>query len=453
MLTNNLKTNPTVPFESDNYLPEGHILSEQERTFFGNFLDSLAGSPTSKTTQNSNELHPGPTSILSNHGHTHDRKEPPAHTTAASASARMYLPVEPCVSRSMTIPASPPRAYPSQLYYPPYSAAISSNTTLRQIEAQLAAQHHQQRRQSTSNEIITTAIDNNNNAAPTQPHVPLVSNAPSIPFQQQQQSQPKQVPPIGKAAKNNSCTPVTSSIIVPSQPPLQVAIPTVAESATPSVNHNTSSSPLPPPTTQSSSRRRSSTASTSRKRKASSTIEAPSTKKVAAAAIGTGDWPSPKDNEPSSSKSTKTSSNQREDDEDAPDDTNADSRSGGGASSSSRSRNAAKGLLSEEEKRNNHIESEKKRRQNIRTGFDQLLDLVPNVRRQPRLSEAEILQHALGYVKTLLQTKTDLKAKATRLRGHLRDVDSDSDDSSDDDALNLNLRRPQHQSGGSSSSS
>lgn len=50
-----------------------------------------------------------------------------------------------------------------------------------------------------------------------------------------------------------------------------------------------------------------------------------------------------------------------------------------------------KQLLTEEEKRANHIESEKKRRQNIRTGFDQLVEIVPSLNQCHR-SEALILQ-------------------------------------------------------------
>ncbi|RKO91486.1 hypothetical protein BDK51DRAFT_6183, partial [Blyttiomyces helicus] len=50
-----------------------------------------------------------------------------------------------------------------------------------------------------------------------------------------------------------------------------------------------------------------------------------------------------------------------------------------------------KQLLTEEEKRANHIESEKKRRQNIRVGFDQLVEMVPSLSQCHR-SEALILQ-------------------------------------------------------------
>lgn len=48
-------------------------------------------------------------------------------------------------------------------------------------------------------------------------------------------------------------------------------------------------------------------------------------------------------------------------------------------------------LLTEEEKKANHIASEQKRRQNIRMGFDQLVEHVPTLNRGNR-SEAIILQ-------------------------------------------------------------
>lgn len=48
-------------------------------------------------------------------------------------------------------------------------------------------------------------------------------------------------------------------------------------------------------------------------------------------------------------------------------------------------------LLSESQKKANHIASEQKRRQNIRIGFDQLIDIVPSLNHGNR-SEALILQ-------------------------------------------------------------
>jgi hypothetical protein len=48
-------------------------------------------------------------------------------------------------------------------------------------------------------------------------------------------------------------------------------------------------------------------------------------------------------------------------------------------------------LLTEAEKKANHIASEQKRRQNIRVGFDQLVDIVPTLSQSHR-SEAIILQ-------------------------------------------------------------
>jgi hypothetical protein len=60
--------------------------------------------------------------------------------------------------------------------------------------------------------------------------------------------------------------------------------------------------------------------------------------------------------------------------------------SGGG-----RNKKAPHELLTEAEKKANHIASEQKRRQNIRIGFDQLVDIVPTLSQNHR-SEAMILQ-------------------------------------------------------------
>lgn len=56
-----------------------------------------------------------------------------------------------------------------------------------------------------------------------------------------------------------------------------------------------------------------------------------------------------------------------------------------------RRRKAPHELLTEAEKKANHIASEQKRRQNIRLGFDQLIDIVPSLTQGNR-SEAIILQ-------------------------------------------------------------
>jgi hypothetical protein len=56
-----------------------------------------------------------------------------------------------------------------------------------------------------------------------------------------------------------------------------------------------------------------------------------------------------------------------------------------------KSRKAPHELLTDAEKKANHIASEQKRRQNIRLGFDQLIDIVPALNSGNR-SEALILQ-------------------------------------------------------------
>lgn len=61
-------------------------------------------------------------------------------------------------------------------------------------------------------------------------------------------------------------------------------------------------------------------------------------------------------------------------------------------------RKAPHELLTDAEKKANHIASEKKRRQNIRLGFDQLIEIVPSLTQGNR-SEAFILQKC-KYIET-----------------------------------------------------
>ncbi|KAI9501096.1 Transcription factor [Coemansia spiralis] len=75
--------------------------------------------------------------------------------------------------------------------------------------------------------------------------------------------------------------------------------------------------------------------------------------------------------------------------------------------SHSRARRAAKKkgeLLTEDEKKANHIASEQKRRHNIRTGYDQLIQIVPTLTPSQR-SEALILQKTVEYIKYLLMER------------------------------------------------
>lgn len=60
-------------------------------------------------------------------------------------------------------------------------------------------------------------------------------------------------------------------------------------------------------------------------------------------------------------------------------------------------------LLSESQKKANHIASEQKRRQNIRIGFDQLIDIVPSLNHGNR-SEALILQKCKIVINILAST-------------------------------------------------
>ncbi|KAJ2608045.1 Transcription factor [Coemansia sp. RSA 1365] len=67
-------------------------------------------------------------------------------------------------------------------------------------------------------------------------------------------------------------------------------------------------------------------------------------------------------------------------------------------------------LLTDSEKKANHIVSEQKRRQNIRTGYDQLIQIVPTLTPSQR-SEALILQKTVEYIKYLLMEREILEGQ------------------------------------------
>ncbi|KAJ2775852.1 Transcription factor [Coemansia nantahalensis] len=69
-------------------------------------------------------------------------------------------------------------------------------------------------------------------------------------------------------------------------------------------------------------------------------------------------------------------------------------------------------LLTEDEKKANHIASEQKRRHNIRTGYDQLIQIVPTLTPSQR-SEALILQKTVEYIKYLLMEREILEGQLT----------------------------------------
>ncbi|KAJ2776777.1 Transcription factor [Coemansia interrupta] len=69
-------------------------------------------------------------------------------------------------------------------------------------------------------------------------------------------------------------------------------------------------------------------------------------------------------------------------------------------------------LLTEDEKKANHIASEQKRRQNIRTGYDQLIQIVPTLTPSQR-SEALILQKTVEYIKYLLMEREILEGQVS----------------------------------------
>ncbi|KAF9275452.1 hypothetical protein BGZ68_010775 [Mortierella alpina] len=87
-------------------------------------------------------------------------------------------------------------------------------------------------------------------------------------------------------------------------------------------------------------------------------------------------------------------------------------------------------LLTEAEKKANHIASEQKRRQNIRVGFDSLVEIVPTLSDCHR-SEAVILQKSVDYIHRLMNQKNELKSRVRDLQAHLGDPLEDMDSGSD----------------------
>ncbi|KAF9426184.1 hypothetical protein BGZ94_006837 [Podila epigama] len=83
-------------------------------------------------------------------------------------------------------------------------------------------------------------------------------------------------------------------------------------------------------------------------------------------------------------------------------------------------------LLTDAEKKANHIASEQKRRQNIRVGFDSLVDIVPSLNDCHR-SEALILQKSVDYIQRLLLQKNQLKNKVRNLQVNLGEPIDDED--------------------------
>lgn len=84
-------------------------------------------------------------------------------------------------------------------------------------------------------------------------------------------------------------------------------------------------------------------------------------------------------------------------------------------------------LLTDAEKKANHIASEQKRRQNIRIGFDSLVEIVPTLSECQR-SEALILQKSVDYIQRLLDQKNELKNRVRDLQVNLGES-ADGDES------------------------
>ncbi|KAI7816294.1 hypothetical protein BC939DRAFT_404036 [Gamsiella multidivaricata] len=92
----------------------------------------------------------------------------------------------------------------------------------------------------------------------------------------------------------------------------------------------------------------------------------------------------------------------------------------------SRAKKAPHELLTDAEKKANHIASEQKRRQNIRIGFDSLVEIVPTLSECHR-SEALILQKSVDYIHRLLSQKNELKTRVRDLQANLGEPNEDDD--------------------------
>ncbi|ODV84014.1 hypothetical protein CANARDRAFT_191071, partial [[Candida] arabinofermentans NRRL YB-2248] len=72
--------------------------------------------------------------------------------------------------------------------------------------------------------------------------------------------------------------------------------------------------------------------------------------------------------------------------------------------------------LSEEEKKKHHIRSEHKRREQIRSTFDNLVEVVPELNENESRSELAILTKTSNYIKEL-KLKNETLIEVARLKG------------------------------------
>ncbi|KAI8847670.1 Myc-type, basic helix-loop-helix domain-containing protein, partial [Chytridium lagenaria] len=81
--------------------------------------------------------------------------------------------------------------------------------------------------------------------------------------------------------------------------------------------------------------------------------------------------------------------------------------------------------FSEEKKKSNHIASEQRRRQNIRDGFHQLVEIVPTLSNCQR-SEAVILQKSVDYIQQLMRRQQELQLRIDNARLRLQGLSDQS---------------------------
>ncbi|KAK3817363.1 MAG: hypothetical protein J3Q66DRAFT_387970 [Benniella sp.] len=96
---------------------------------------------------------------------------------------------------------------------------------------------------------------------------------------------------------------------------------------------------------------------------------------------------------------------------------NANSSSGTNGSTTAK-RKPYKELLTEEEKRANHIASEQKRRNTIRNGFKDMVEIIPDLR-DVNSSKSTILFKAVDFIKQLERRNRLLQEKASQLEARL----------------------------------
>ena len=79
-----------------------------------------------------------------------------------------------------------------------------------------------------------------------------------------------------------------------------------------------------------------------------------------------------------------------------------------------------------EQRRVWHIHAEQKRRYNIKSGFDMLFSLIPQLKDNPsiKVSKAAMLQKGAEYIRTLKYERNQLADEIDNLKAQIKSLDS-----------------------------